>query len=293
MGFGDEIIATGQARTMAEENPDKKVIVGDGRRVWVSALHQGNDFLSFPPLVRWDRLSRKRRGEWHRIHEIPDYKRGDFVWLRNYPGARPYMDYSKSTREKCVFFRNLNLRPGNIKLTNMERKVARNLTSKPTRGSPYILFGPHVKATHSAHNKDWGMSRWNLVARHMKSRGAMVVSLMPPGEPGLECAHAQVSPGTFREACAVVERSSIVATIEGGIHHAAAVFRRRAVVIFGGYITPDVTGYGFHENICPEHNDSPCGSRADCGHCRAIMQSITVDEVIHKLEKLWEEQGGS
>ena len=36
---------------------------------------------------------------------------------------------------------------------------------------------------------------------------------------------------------------------EGGFAHAAAALSKPAVVIYGGWIPPEVTGYEFHENI--------------------------------------------
>ena len=36
---------------------------------------------------------------------------------------------------------------------------------------------------------------------------------------------------------------------EGGFGHVAAALNKKAVLYFGGWISPDIIGYNFHENI--------------------------------------------
>jgi hypothetical protein len=62
------------------------------------------------------------------------------------------------------------------------------------------------------------------------------------------------------------------------LHHAAAALGVPAVVIFGGFISPAVTGYAAHANIFTG-DDLGCGNINPCPHCRAAMERISVDQV--------------
>ena len=57
-----------------------------------------------------------------------------------------------------------------------------------------------------------------------------------------------------------------------------------AVVLFGGYISPDVTGYDRHANLFT--GGEACGRRTVCDHCRDAMNRITPDLVMRELDAL-------
>ena len=60
--------------------------------------------------------------------------------------------------------------------------------------------------------------------------------------------------------------------------HAAAALNKKAVVYYGGWIHPRITGYNFHENLYFTHSKSPCGARGYlCDHCEKARKSIKVD----------------
>ena len=71
---------------------------------------------------------------------------------------------------------------------------------------------------------------------------------------------------------------------EGGVHHTAATVEAKGVVIFGGFIPPEITGYDFHTNLFT--GGEACGSRYSCKHCKAAMEAIGVDEVVEHKRKI-------
>ena len=89
---------------------------------------------------------------------------------------------------------------------------------------------------------------------------------------------------TFKQAAAVLARAKAAVLPEGGLHHAAAALGIRAVVIYGGFISPKQTGYDMHINLFT--GTEPCGSRKSCEHCRASMAKITPEEVFEHLKTL-------
>ena len=72
---------------------------------------------------------------------------------------------------------------------------------------------------------------------------------------------------------------------EGGMHHAAAATSRKAVVIFGGHISPKITGYDFHTNLYVDIEGSPCGNKNICNHCKKCMDSISSEMMIKEIKK--------
>ena len=55
--------------------------------------------------------------------------------------------------------------------------------------------------------------------------------------------------------------------------------------VYGGWISPQVIGYDFHENLYVDIEGSPCGIRRECDHCRKCMDLITVESVINAVER--------
>jgi hypothetical protein len=52
------------------------------------------------------------------------------------------------------------------------------------------------------------------------------------------------------------------------------------VVLFGGFIPPEVTGYALHTNLTG--GAEACGSLQPCAHCHEAMKAIGVDEVLER-----------
>jgi len=67
--------------------------------------------------------------------------------------------------------------------------------------------------------------------------------------------------------------------VEGGLHHAAAALGRPAVVIFGHFIDPEVTGYHGHKNL-RGGAVGMCGSWSSCPECVRAMEAITPEVVV-------------
>ena len=71
---------------------------------------------------------------------------------------------------------------------------------------------------------------------------------------------------------------------EGGMHHAAAALNKKAVIIFGGHISPNITGYSFHKNLYIDDESSPCGNKLKCKHCEECLNKITTKLLLNKIE---------
>ena len=70
-----------------------------------------------------------------------------------------------------------------------------------------------------------------------------------------------------------------------GFSHAAAAIDKPAINIFGGWISPSITGYNIHNNIYINLPNSPCGSKIECSHCKECMSQITVEDIVSAVIK--------
>ena len=74
---------------------------------------------------------------------------------------------------------------------------------------------------------------------------------------------------------------------EGGFGHAAAALNKKALIYFGGWISPQSTGYDKHENVYYDDPNSPCGAIGYiCDHCEKARQSVNVDYLEEKVKLL-------
>lgn len=246
MGWGDEIIVTAQARELQRRDPRPVMVIdARGRPRW-SDLWEHNP-----------RIIRERRS-------------GGCQLLLNGPGARPYIAAKGATHWSWKPFR---CEPGEIYLTVEERAFAERWRGR-------VLIQPNVKPKPEAVNKQWIWPRWQAL---VDMGLADMVQVGPPGTRLLDRVKHADTP-TFRLACAVLSVCRAYVGTEGGLHHAAAALGVPAVVLFGGFISPEMTGYETHRNLY--RGGAPCGARLPCQHCSEAMQAITADEVAHHLKAL-------
>jgi ADP-heptose:LPS heptosyltransferase len=161
--------------------------------------------------------------------------------------------------------------PGEIFLTKEEKVFAKRA------GDQFVLIEPNPSAKSPVENKQWPFERFEAVATVLRDTGHDVLQLHYPGARRLKAARLFVTP-SFRIALAVMARAKLYIGGEGGLHHGAAAVGVGGVVLFGGFIPPEVTGYALHDNLTG--GAEACGSLRPCAHCHAAMQAIGVDEVL-------------
>lgn len=249
MGWGDELIAAGQARRLHMETKKTVAIL---------------DKFGVP---RWCEL-------WRGVHYIatPDYQGPPAVALHNYGGRRPY--YSSYTAEKWHFIP--------FSCPRAEMVFALDELSYGRRHRGHVVLEPNIKPRASP-NKQWPLPRWQKVADELSRDGLKLLQFAPPGGGGARLRGVTViDVPSFRLAAAILKHSRAFIGPEGGLHHAAAAMGVEcpAVVIFGGFISPQQTGYDDHVNLFT--GGKPCGMRIACSHCREAMDKITAADVVEK-----------
>lgn len=237
MGIGDELMAAGQARKM-RESTDREVAIVD----------------------QYGRL--RTHPIWENNPDVARVLKPDTVRILNCSGIRPYIVAKSMVRWTWKRFEPT---PARIVLYQQEEEFGRKHGGR-------ILVEPNIKDI-GHRNKDWGWERWQELVDRRRGQFVQV------GTGNFrKLRHVDtVDTLTFRLACAVLKYSKLYVGPEGGLHHAAAALGIPAIVIFGGFISPEQTGYAGHRNLFT--GGKPCGMRVDCAHCREAMGKITVDQV--------------
>jgi ADP-heptose:LPS heptosyltransferase len=246
VGLGDELMVAGMARVAQQTDPRKvRVQYEKGKRRWCTL---------------WDNNPRIAKHE-----EV-----GDFQILE--PRERYLRAYcSRKTLEQWdwkpyrppvgeIYFHSYELAFGKLNLD-------------------LIVLEPFVKRGASP-NKQWGRDRWGKLANMLVSEGLKVATVGP--QPAWHLGGARHVHTSIREAAALIARARAVVVPEGALHHIAAAVGTPAVVIYGGYISPEVTGYDGQIGLFTG-GGLGCGMRVQCKHCQDAMAAITPEMVFEKL----------
>ena len=246
MGYGDELMVTGHVRELQLRDP-RKVRLEYGKRLW-------NEVFDHNPRIA--------RGEDRDVQ----------VYQARVNGLRPYATAKSADR---WVWRQFKPPVGELYFQPDELAYAAQF-------SPDVVIEPNLKGN-ASQNKDWGLERWVRLVALMREAGLKPTQLGPAGTRVLPGA-SLIETRNFRHACAVLARARGAVLSEGGLHHAAAVVGVRAVVIYGGFISPRQTGYDLHTNIFT--GGEPCGMRIACKHCQRAMAAIAPEMVMDELRKL-------
>lgn len=256
IGYGDDIMASGFARGAHARG--KRVAFGDGRRIiwgqWSEEVFRYNPNVASPG-SEGDR---------------------DIEWNDFYKGHRSYNAHSP---ERWIW--NMDFRPpfGQLFFDDNESAFADSVPDD------FILIEPNVPNNKSvAPNKQWSVDRFQQVADRLMMNGENVIQLIYPTAKYMLRGVQLASAGNFRNALAVLSQAKLYIGPEGGLHHGAAALLVPAVVIFGGFIPPQVTGYPTHANLTG--GAEACGSLLKCDHCRKALDAITVRQVLEAAETL-------
>lgn len=253
-------MATGMARGAKDRG--RRIAFGDGRKIifspWSEQVFRYNPNIARP-------------GE---------EQARDIEWIAHYKGHRLYNSISHGGG-KWIW--NLDFRPvaGELFFSDAELKFAEAI------GSGFIVIEPNVPTHKSvAQNKDWGANRYEAVASELARSGHRVIQFDYETARARASSAALLRTPTFRHALAVLSRAALYIGPEGGLHHGAAAVGIPAVVLFGGFIPPSVTGYPAHTNLTG--GSTACGKLRPCQHCKTAMDAISVDKVLHAARRYLE-----
>lgn len=257
MGLGDSLIATGMAKGAKARG--KRIAFGDGNKI--SWDHNDNIVFRNNPNIA-----------------TPGSEcSNDIEWMSYHRGSRIY-NYHDRTNNKWVWNYKFKIKPGEMFFNDEELSFAEKV------GKGFILVEPYVPAQKvSAPNKTWPLNRYEDVVTLLNEKGYDVRHFSYDNRK-FNGASAIKTP-TYRHALAVLAQAALYIGPEGGLHHGAAAVEIPAVVIFGGWVPPKVTGYDGHINLTGGAENF-CGLLAPCDHCKQAMERISVEEVFNSAMSL-------
>jgi hypothetical protein len=248
VGLGDNLLGSGIARGAKARG--KRIAFGDGQK------------------IRWDQHSPTIFRGNPNVAEPGQVGAGDLEWVAHHKGQRLY---NRLGDGRWVWNYDFKAQPGEVFFDPGEKAFAQRMSPG------FVLIEPNVPWHKSvAPNKDWGFERYQAVADRLRADGVRVCQFVAGKGRTLDGVEKVATP-TFRLALAGLSRAALYVGPEGGLHHGAAAVGVSAVVLFGGFIPPQVTGYDTHTNLTG--GAEACGSLAPCDHCKQAMSAISVEEV--------------
>lgn len=257
MGWGDELMAAGEARAVHERTGRRVEILDRHGQRRTHAMWNGNPRIVLP-------------GE-----------RGLFEAVVNGGNCRPY--HLEKQSDRWIFNPAFRAVPGEIYFSEAETEFG-------ALHAPQIVIAPTLKALASP-NKQWGATRWREFVGLASAAGHRLTQLVGAKDEPLRGVE-WIETADFRSACAVLARAKAYVGHEGGLHHAAAALGVPGVVIFGGFTPVELTGYALHRNL-GVGIDGACGLRIPCRHCEKEMAKIEPAQVLAELEDVLETSGRS
>lgn len=127
-------------------------------------------------------------------------------------------------------------------------------------------------------NKEWVPDNWALLASKLSPTCKIV---QVGGKEDI------VFPGAFdlrgktslRDLGAIMANVRLFVGLEGFMMHLARAVETKAVIIYGGWIHPDKSGYETHTQLFSHLQCSPCGFASHCDYNRECMRRITPEIV--------------
>jgi ADP-heptose:LPS heptosyltransferase len=165
-----------------------------------------------------------------------------------------------------------------IYLTDDEIRLARE--RYPGR---YIAVCPTGKNVFSANRREWGLDNFQQVRDLLSEYRFVQVGI--EADPLLErVLDARGLP--IRQSAAILHNAWFFLGLEGGFMHVARAVGTRSVVVFGGYILPETSGYRENVNISSEVDCSPCyNSHVSQESCASMkcMKAIDASMVYERI----------
>jgi ADP-heptose:LPS heptosyltransferase len=252
VGIGDNLMATGMARGAAKRGV--KIAFGCGRK------------------LRWDQHSAMVFANNPNIARPGHERNGSIKWIAYHKGNRLYNTHDPANN-RWIWNHDFRPIPGEMFFSNEEARDGKR------HGKGFVVIEPEVVTWKSSSaNKDWGRAKYQQVARVLKADGHRIIQFCHEKTVAQLEGVEHISTRGFRDALAILSHAHLLISPEGGLHHGAAAVDVPAVVLFGGFIPPSVTGYENAKNLTG--GAEACGSLQPCAHCRQAMNRITVEEVV-------------
>ena len=250
MGWGDEILAAGQAQKIHDDTGLRVGIYDNHRRLRKHPIWDGN-----PVIVQADHVTS--------AHHI----------LVSAPNARPYIIYPFTAESGWTFNKDFqaSMHVARIYLTDAEKELGIVMR----RDGPFVLIEPWSKHA----NLRWPREHWQKLVCCLVDQGYRVVQHTHSATDYVPDGVHQMHTANFREACGVLNSASLYIRGESGMCHAAAALGIPQVTIWGACMDWTVLG-GYARQYLVGTQLPICGRYLPCDHCALVMAGISPAQVL-------------
>jgi len=146
-----------------------------------------------------------------------------------------------------------------------------------------------LSARYPAYNKQWPPQRMAEVVERLRLHHE-VVQLGAPRDPLLPGV-ADFRGRPVRSVAALLSKCELFVGLEGFLAHLARAVDCRSVIVYGGYSSPEETGYPCNENLYTSLPCSPCWEPTACPYGRKCLDVISVDDVLAAVDRALAKEG--
>jgi len=153
---------------------------------------------------------------------------------------------------------------------------------------PYISICPQGKSTFSANRKEWGFDKFQQLRNYFPT-----IKFVQIGSKTDKLLNNTLDARglKIRESASIIKNSLFFIGLEGGLMHLAKAVEKRSVIIYGGFILPEISQYEENLNIVNLVDCSPCFSseepHLDCLN-KKCMNKISAEFVFEEIKKSFE-----
>jgi ADP-heptose:LPS heptosyltransferase len=280
MGLGDDLMITGIVEQESIKHPDKQIVIGSLKE---NLIFDSIIYLNNPKITHSSKLDRTKP-----VHFI------------NYSNLnRFYINYQKHNDNNIIWRTDFKLIPGKIYFSKKEIDDALQIIDQAkhywnanykTKPKKIIFFESYSTKSSNDYfsyrmkNKNWGEANWKKLINKLKDKYLIIQSVHEKSIK-IDGTYYADKGFDFRTACAVLKNCDLFLGNEGSFGHVSAAVNIKAVIYFGGWISPKSTGYDMHTNIYYDASESPCGAKSyQCKHCENARREITVNYMEEKIK---------
>lgn len=171
-------------------------------------------------------------------------------------------------------------------LTQQEKSVAEQLLNSFGIADNFVVIEPQSNDEYTV-NKLYSLQKWQTVADELTKLGQTVVQIGRSTETQVLSNVINLTGKTnFREAAAIISKSKLFVSSEGGLMHASNAVGKKSVILFTGFIHPRMTGYPENKNIWIGKDHGPCGMKTICQECKKNVDNHDPLEIVDAVKDL-------
>ncbi len=176
--------------------------------------------------------------------------------------------------------------------TDEERRLAAEMCHP--NGRPLVVVHP-FSGFFAARTKQWHFANWKKLLEIIppEIETLRFGNQDEPATPTERLHHRDVLNADIRMIAALLESADAFVGQDSGLAHLATALGVPAVVIFTGYVPPDMFGYPQNINLAPDLPYTPCWCEDGCPPCKGEIctRAVPPERVLEGILRVLEDRG--